>query len=70
MQRLPCIYFFEPTEYKNINNAISWFGVHIKKSYNYTTLDLSVTHEAQARLSRITYSQHQLTNFTVVPFTL
>ncbi len=43
---------------------------HAKKSYNYTTVDLSVTHDAQARLSRIPYSQHQLTNFAVVPFTL
>ena len=62
--------FFKPTEFKNINNAVSWFAEYVKKSYNYKTLDLSVTHDAQARLSRIPYSQHQLTGLTVIPFTL
>jgi hypothetical protein len=47
--------FFKDTKFKNINNAVSWFVEHVKKSYNYQTQDLSVTHDAQARLSRIPY---------------
>lgn len=60
--------FFKPTEFKNINLAIPWFAEHVKKAYNYSTLDLSVTHDAMARLSRVPYSKHQLTGLTVVPF--
>ena len=62
--------FFEPTKFKNLNLAVSWFAENVKKSYNQHTLDLSVTHDAQARLSRIPYSKHQLTDLTVVPFSV
>jgi hypothetical protein len=60
--------FFKPTEFKNINSAISWFAKHVKKAYKYSTLDLSVTRDAKARLSRVPYTKHQLTDLTVVPF--
>ncbi len=62
--------FFKPTDFKNLNMAITWFAVHTKRSYNYQTLDLSVAQDAVARLSRIPYSKHQLTGLSVVPFTL
>lgn len=60
--------FFKPIDFKNINLAISWFAKYIKKAYNYSTLDLSVTRDAKVRLSRIPYTKHQLTDLTVVPF--
>jgi len=62
--------FFKATKYKNFNLAVSWFAENVKKSYNQHTLDLSVTHDAQARLSRIPYSKHQLTDLNVVPFSV
>ncbi|ADZ09378.1 hypothetical protein Metbo_1134 [Methanobacterium lacus] len=62
--------FFKPTEFKDINLAVLWFAKHVKKSYGYSTLDLSVTRDAKARLSRVPYSKHQLTDLIVVPFQL
>ena len=62
--------FFKATGFKNLNLAVSWFAKNVKKSYNQHTLDLSVTHDAQARLSRIPYSNHHLTGLTVVPFSI
>lgn len=62
--------FFKATGFKNLNLAVSWFAENVKKSYKQHTLDLSVTQDAQARLSRIPYSKHQLTDFTVVPFSI
>jgi len=62
--------FFKATGFKNLNLAVSWFAENVKKSYNQHTLDLSVTQDAQARLSRIPYSKHQLTNLAVVPFSI
>lgn len=62
--------FFKATGFKNLNLAVSWFAENVKKSYNQQTLDLSVTQDAQARLSRIPYSKHQLTGLTVVPFSI
>ncbi|MCC7559755.1 MAG: hypothetical protein KO318_04915 [Methanobacterium sp.] len=62
--------FFKATGFKNLNLAVSWFAENVKKSYNQHTLDLSVTQDAQARLSRIPYSKHQLTDLTVVPFSI
>ncbi len=62
--------FFKATGFKNLNLAVSWFAENVKKSYKQHTLDLSVTQDAQARLSRIPYSKHQLTNLTVVPFSI
>jgi hypothetical protein len=61
---------FKPAEFKNINLSISWFAKHIKKSYSYSTFDLSVTNDAKARLSRVPYTKHQLTDLTVMPFQL
>lgn len=60
--------FFKAIGFKNLNLAVSWFAGNVKKSYNLQSLDLSVTQDAQARLSRIPYSKHQLTDLTVVPF--
>ncbi|MBU4535858.1 MAG: hypothetical protein KKF16_08600 [Euryarchaeota archaeon] len=62
--------FFRASSFKNINLAISWFAEHIKDSYGYQNMDLSVNKDAMARLSRIPYSKHQLTGFNVVPFTI
>ena len=62
--------FFKATRFTNLNLAVSWFGGNVKKSYNLETLDLSVVQDASARLSRIPYSKHQLTNLTVVPFSI
>ena len=60
--------FFRATGFISINRTISWFTENAKKSYNYQTLDTSVSKDAQARLSRVPYSKHQLTDLTVVPF--
>lgn len=62
--------FFKATGFKNLNLAVSWFAENVKTSYNQHTLDLSVTQDAQARLSRIPYSKHQLTDLAVVPFSI
>ncbi len=62
--------FFKATTFTNLNLAVSWFAENVKKSYNQHTLDLSVTQDAQARLSRIPYSKHHLTDLTVVPFSI
>jgi len=62
--------FFKATSFKNLNLAVSWFAENVKKSYNQQTLDLSVTQDAQARLSRLPYSKHQLTDLTVVLFSI
>jgi hypothetical protein len=62
--------FFKATRFTNLNLAVTWFAENVKKSYNLQTLDLSVTQDAQARLSRIPYSKHQLTDLTVVPFSI
>jgi len=62
--------FFKATKYKNFNLAVSWFAKNVKTSYNQQTLDLSVTQDAQARLSRLPYSKHQLTDLTVVLFSI
>lgn len=62
--------FFKASSFKNINQALNWFAGHVKKSFNYQTLDLSVTRDASARLSRVPYSKHQISNLTVVPFTI
>ncbi len=62
--------FFKATEFKNPNLAVSWFAENVKKSYNQDTLDLSVTQDAEARLSRIPYSKHQLTDLNVVLFSI
>jgi hypothetical protein len=62
--------FFKPVQFKDINMAISWFAKNAKKAYDYSSLDLSVTSDAMARLSRVPYSKHQLTGLTVVPFQL
>lgn len=59
---------FKPVEFNNINLAISWFAKNVKKTYDYSTLDLSVVRDAKARLSRIPYTKHQLTDLSVVPF--
>lgn len=60
--------FFNPVEFRNINSAILWFAKNVKKACDYSTLDLSVVRDAKARLSRVPYSKHQLTDLTVVPF--
>ncbi|HOI39513.1 MAG TPA: CHC2 zinc finger domain-containing protein [Methanobacterium sp.] len=62
--------FFKATRFQNLNLAVSWFAGNVKKAYNQHTLDLSVTQDAQARLSRIPYSKHQLTSLTIVPFSI
>jgi len=62
--------FFRASSFQNINMALSWFAEHIKNNYNYQTLDLSVNRDAMARLSRVPYSKHQLTNLSVVPFSI
>ncbi|MBW4256580.1 hypothetical protein KTG15_02590 [Methanobacterium sp. YSL] len=62
--------FFEATEFTNLNLAVSWFAENVKKSYNQHSLDLAVTQDAHARLSRIPYSKHQLTGLNVVPFSI
>lgn len=62
--------FFSPSKFHNIDRAISWFAGKIKKDYNLSTMDLAVTKDATNRLSRVPYSKHNLTDLTVVPFTL
>lgn len=62
--------FFRATNFKNINLALSWFAQHVKDTYNYQMLDLSVNKDAMARLSRVVYSKHQITGLSVVPFTI
>ena len=62
--------FFRASNFKNLNLALTWFAGHVKKSFNYQTLDLSVARDASARLSRVPYSKHQITNLTVVPFSV
>ncbi|MFA0834153.1 MAG: CHC2 zinc finger domain-containing protein [Methanobacterium formicicum] len=62
--------FFKAAGFKNLNLTVSWFAENVKKSYNQETLDLSVAQDAQARLSRIPYSKHQLTDLAVVPFSI
>lgn len=62
--------FFNQSKFINLNRAVSWFAEHVKKSFNYQTIDLAVTKDAQARLSRVPYSKHQLTGLAVVPFTV
>ena len=68
--KVPCIHLFKATKFKNLNLAVSWFAENVKKSYNLETLDLSVVQDAQARLSRIPYSKHQLSGLAVVPFSI
>ncbi len=60
--------FFNLSEFHNINTALSWFAENLKESY--PTLDLAVVKDATSRLSRVPYSKHQLTDLTVVPFTI
>lgn len=62
--------FFLQSKFTNINRTVSWFAGHVKKAFNYQTMDLSVNKDAQARLSRVPYSKHQYTGLTVVPFTV
>ena len=62
--------FFNHTKFINLNRAVSWFTEHVKKSFKYQTMDLAVAKDAQARLSRVPYSKHQLTGLAVVPFTV
>jgi hypothetical protein len=62
--------FFNQFKFINLNRAVSWFAGHVKKSFNYQTIDLAVTKDAQARLSRVPYSKHQLTGLAVIPFTV
>lgn len=62
--------FFRASSFKNLNLALTWFAGHVKKSFHYQTLDLSVARDASARLSRVPYSKHQITNLTVVPFSV
>ncbi|MBP2045147.1 CHC2 zinc finger domain-containing protein [Methanobacterium aggregans] len=62
--------FFRATGFISLNRTISWFTENAKKAYNYQTLDTAVSKDAQARLSRVPYSKHQLTDLTVVPFTI
>ncbi|AXV36817.1 MAG: hypothetical protein CIT01_00685 [Methanobacterium sp. BRmetb2] len=62
--------FFKASSFKNIDLALSWFAEHIKNTYNYETLDLSVNRDSTARLSRIPYSKHQITQLAVVSFTI
>lgn len=62
--------FFKASGFTDLNRAVSWFAKNVKKSYNLETLDLSVVQDAQARLSRIPYSKHQLTSLTVIPFSI
>jgi hypothetical protein len=61
--------YFNQSKFINLNRAVSWFAEHVKKSFDYKTIDLSVFKDAKARLSRVPYSKHQLTGLTVVPFT-
>jgi len=60
--------FFEPVDLININGTISYFTGRIKEIYDYKTPDLSVSEDADVRMSRIPYSQHELTGLAVVPF--
>lgn len=60
--------FFEPVDLININRTISYFTERIKENYDYKTPDLSVSEDADVRMSRIPYSQHELTGLAVVPF--
>lgn len=62
--------FFNQSKFINLNRAVSWFTSHVKTSFNYHTIDLAVTKDAKARLSRVPYSKHQLTGLAVVPFTV
>ncbi len=62
--------FFNPIHNVNINRAVTWFAENVKNNYEYITMDLSVVKDALCRLSRVPYSQHQITGLTVVPFTL
>jgi hypothetical protein len=62
--------FFQPSNFTNLNRALSWFAEQIKQVYNYETLDLSVVHDAMVRLSRVPYSKHQYSQLSVVPFTI
>lgn len=61
---------FNQSKFIDLNRAITWFAEHVKKTFNYQTMDLSVTYDAQSRLSRVPYSKHQLTRLAVVPFTV
>ncbi len=60
--------FFDISKFYNIDAALSWFVKNLKESY--PTLDLAVVKDATSRLSRVPYSKHQLTDLTVVPFTI
>lgn len=60
--------FFNSSKFHNIDAALSWFAKNIEETY--PTLDLSVVKDATSRLSRVPYSKHQLTDLTVVPFTI
>ena len=60
--------FFSPSEFYNIETALTWFAK--KQKENYLTLDLAVVKDATSRLSRVPYSEHQLTGLTVIPFTM
>jgi len=62
--------FFEATKFINLNRTLSWFAKKIKDTYQYETLDLSVTQDATVRLSRVPYSLHQYSLLRVVPFAL
>ena len=60
--------FFEPVDLVDVNRTITYFTKSIKGVYDYKTPDLSVCEDADVRMSRIPYSQHELTDLTVVPF--
>lgn len=60
--------FFEPVNLIEPNKAITYIAKTIKDKFNLNTMDLSVNKDATSRISRVPYSQHHLTDLTVVPF--
>lgn len=60
--------FFGPVKLIEPNKTITYFAETIKEKFNLNTMDLSVNKDATSRISRVPYSQHQLTGLTVVPF--
>ena len=60
--------FFKHREYHDFDRSIEWFVTGQKEAGEYPSIDLSVVKRATTRLSRVPYSEHQLTGLHVVPF--
>jgi CHC2 zinc finger len=62
--------FFNEIILSNPDHTISNLAEMIKRNYRLETMDSVVNKDASVRLSRIPYSQHQLTGLTVIPFSV